>query len=60
MKTAIPIYHGRRWPVGLQNAAKRIGVSVGHLHGVLLGHRKSARVTAAYEELVLELKGGAK
>lgn len=53
----LPIYHGRRWPVGLSNASKRLGVSVGHLHHVLTGKRTSPRVVAAYKALVTELTG---
>lgn len=53
--SAIPIYHGRQWPVGLTNAAKRIGVSKGHLYLVLKGRRQGARVKAAYDALIREL-----
>lgn len=53
---AIPIYHGRQWPVGLANAAKRIGVTQGHLHQVLTGKRQSRKAAQAYAELVAELK----
>lgn len=58
-KNTIQIYHGRRWPVGLGNASKRLNVSIGHLHHVLTGKRKSPRIVAGYAELVEELKGGA-
>lgn len=58
-KSAIPIFHGRKWPVGLSNASKRIGVTSGHLHQVLTGKRESKRVTEEYNALVAELKGGA-
>jgi len=54
--SAIPIYHGRQWPVGLENAAKRIGVSRGHLHQVLKGKRTSPEVKEAYDGLVAELQ----
>jgi hypothetical protein len=55
---AIPIYHGRQWPVGLSNAAKRLGCSIGHLHHVLTGKRTSPRLKARYDELVAELESG--
>lgn len=58
-KNTIQIYHGRVWPVGLSNASKRLNVSIGHLHHVLTGKRKSPRLLAAYGDLVAELKGGA-
>lgn len=54
--SAIPIYHGRQWPVGLANAAKRLGVTSGHLHQVLTGKRQSVRTSEAYAALVDELK----
>lgn len=54
---AIPIYHGRQWPVGLANAAKRIGVTAGHLQQVLSGKRESRRTAEAYAALVAELNG---
>jgi hypothetical protein len=57
---AIPIYHGRKWPVGLANAAKRLGISIGHLHHVLTGARVSPRISDGYKALVTELEGGAK
>jgi len=59
-KTAIPIFHGRKWPVGLSNASKRLNVSIGHLHHVLTGKRQSPKVSEGYEKLKLELNGGAK
>lgn len=59
-KSAIPIFHGRKWPVGLSNASKRLNVSVGHLHHVLTGKRQSPEVVAGYEDLKAELNGGAK
>lgn len=52
----IPIYHGRRWPVGISNAAKRLGVTRSHLRLVLSGQRESRRVTKEYADLVAELK----
>ncbi len=58
-QSAIPIYHGRKWPVGLSNASKRLGVSIGHLHHVLTGKRKSPDLVAGYELLKTELAGGA-
>jgi hypothetical protein len=58
-ESTIPIYHGRRWPVGLANAARRLKVSRGHLQQVLSGARKSARLTKAYGALVDELKANA-
>lgn len=54
-----PIYHGRLWPVGLHNAAKRLGCSTGHLHQVLKGKRVSPKITSGYAALVAELNGGA-
>ena len=54
-----PIYHGRVWPVGLTNAAKRLGCSVPHLWQVLKGNRKSEELSAGYAALVTELNGGA-
>ena len=54
-----PIYHGRIWPVGLTNAAKRLGCSTPHLWQVLKGHRTSPKITAGYAALVVELNGGA-
>jgi hypothetical protein len=56
---AIPIYHGRIWPVGLGNASKRLNVSIGHLHHVLTGKRKSPKLVESYAQLVAELKGAA-
>jgi hypothetical protein len=56
-KSTIPIYHGRRWPVGLSNASKRLGVSIGHLHHVLTGKRTSPRVVSEYQALCAELAG---
>jgi hypothetical protein len=53
------IYHGRKWPVGLNNAAKRLGCSVGHLHMVLSGVRRGPKFVLGYNALVVELKGGA-
>jgi hypothetical protein len=58
-KSTIPIFHGRVWPVGLSNASKRLNVSIGHLHHVLTGKRKSPGLVTRYEALVTELKGGA-
>lgn len=55
-KNAIPIFHGRQWPVGLTNASKRLNCSVGHLHQVLTGKRSSPRVKDGYQALVNELK----
>jgi hypothetical protein len=52
---SIPIYHGRRWPVGIGNAAKRLGVSRSHLQMVLVGERTSERVSEGYAKLVKEL-----
>lgn len=57
-ESTIPIYHGRQWPVGLGNASKRLGCSIGHLHGVLTGKRTSRRVKEGYAALVTELNGG--
>lgn len=57
-RKAIPIYHGRVWPVGICNAAKRLQCSKGHLQMVLAGKRRSRRLETAYEALVRELKGG--
>lgn len=54
--SAIPIFHGRRWPVGIGNASKRLKVSRPHLQMVLTGQRKSQRVTEGYAELVKELE----
>ncbi len=62
-KSTIPIYHGRKWPVGLLNASRRLNVSVGHLFLVLTGARTSRntpKLIEDYEELVKELKGGVK
>jgi hypothetical protein len=56
---ATPIYHGRKWPVGLTNAAKRLGCSAGHLYQVLTGTRNGPRFVDGYNALVAELKGGA-
>jgi len=56
---AIPIFHGRVWPVGLTNAAKRLGCSTPHLYQVLKGTRRSERLTAGYAALIAELKGAA-
>lgn len=56
---ATPIYHGRKWPVGLHNAAKRLGCSPGHLFQVLKGNREGQRIKDGYKGLVAELKGGA-
>lgn len=62
MKAAksIPIFAGRRWPVGLHNAARRLGCDVSHLQRVLDGQRTSRRVSEGYAALVTELrtKGG--
>jgi hypothetical protein len=58
-QNAIPIYHGRKWPVGLTNASKRLGCSVGHLYMVLTGARKGPRFVTGYNALIEELKGGA-
>jgi len=55
-KPAIPIFHGRRWPVGIGNASKRLGVSRGHLQMVLTGQRKSRRLSEQYAELTKELE----
>ena len=54
-----PIYHGRVWPVGLSNASKRLGCSVGHLYQVLKGNRASPKLISGYAALVAELQGGA-
>ncbi len=59
-QSTTPIYHGRKWPVGLSNASKRLNVSVGHLHHVLTGKRQSPDLVAGYERLKAELVGGAK
>jgi hypothetical protein len=56
-QSTIPIYHGRIWPVGLGNASKRLNVSIGHLHHVLTGKRKSPSLVQRYNDLVIELKG---
>lgn len=56
---ATPIYHGRKWPVGIHNAARRLGCSPGHLFHVLTGQRQSQRIHDGYNALVAELKGGA-
>lgn len=58
-QSTTPIYHGRRWPVGITNAAKRLGCSAPHLLAVLRGERTSPRITQGYEALIVELKGGA-
>lgn len=55
-QNAIPIYHGRQWPVGLTNASKRLNVSVGHLHQVLTGKRQSPALVAKYRALEVELR----
>jgi hypothetical protein len=54
---ATPIYHGRKWPVGLHNASRRLGCSPGHLYQVLIGKRQSPDLLPRYQELVVELKG---
>lgn len=54
-----PIYHGRVWPVGLTNAAKRLGCSTPHLYQVLKGKRESPKLVSGYAALVEELKGAA-
>lgn len=56
---ATPIFHGRVWPVGLTNAAKRLGCSAPHLYQVLKGRRQSDRLTTGYAALVAELEGRA-
>lgn len=58
-QSTTPIYHGRRWPVGISNAAKRLGCSTPHLQQVLLGNRTSPRLVEGYQKLIEELKGGA-
>lgn len=55
-ESTTPIYHGRVWPVGISNAAKRLGCTAPHLRAVLKGLRTSPRLTAGYAALVAELK----
>lgn len=52
----VPIYPGRHFPVGLANAARRIGCTAGHLHQVLSGKRLSEVTAKAYQALVEELE----
>jgi len=54
---ATPIYHGRRWPVGIHNAAKRLNITANHLRHVLTGERVSERVFSGYSALCVELTG---
>jgi len=56
---ATPIYHGRKWPVGLHNAARRLGCSPGHLYHVLKDKREGQWLKDGYKALVAELKEGA-
>jgi len=51
-----PIFHGRRWPVGITNAAKRLGCTAPHLRAVLKGERKSPKLVDGYNALIEELK----
>lgn len=51
----VSIYPGRRFPVGVRNAAARLGVSQGHLWHVLKGKRQSKALTERYAALVAEL-----
>lgn len=44
-----PIYKGRQVMVpGVRDAAKEFGRSIGHLHGVVTGQRKSGALLARY------------
>lgn len=56
-QTAIKIYHGRVWPVGLTRAAQRLNITANHLRLVLTGERRSAQVLKGYSALCKELTG---
>jgi len=54
---ATPIFHGRVYPVGISNAARRLGITPNHLRLVLTGERRSDAVLSGYSKLCRELTG---
>ena len=49
---------GRKRPLSITSASRRLGVNKSHLNKVLKGERESSSLTERYNALVEEMKGG--
>lgn len=58
-KRTTKLRRGRKWPVSVTSAARRLEVDESHLNKVLNGDRKSATLTARYNALVATWGGAA-